>query len=128
MAATRCCFKVTPRVDYLGFASRRNLHICLAAAHPPGGSRGEDGVGEGGAGAGGGAARPPLQCTLPGERGVQVDHVWTVGVEKQSLCHIWEQLGNTEAFVGGGGVLSPHLHYLSPHQKVARRKPRKLNY
>lgn len=55
-------------MDYLGFASRGSLYICLAAAHPPGGSSGEDGVGEGGGGAGGGAGRPALQRTLPGEQ------------------------------------------------------------
>lgn len=29
---------------------------------------------------------------------------------------------------GGGVFPSPQLHYLGPHQKVAPREPRKLNY
>lgn len=79
IVSTHFCFKVNWCVDYLGFASRRNLYICVAAAHPPGGSRGEDGVGEGGGGAGGGAGRPALQCTLSGggrRRGPRVSHIW----------------------------------------------------
>lgn len=85
---TQFCFKVNLCVEHLGFASGRNLYICVPAAHPPGGSRGEDSVGEGGGGAGGGAARPALQRTLPGERrqvrAYPEDHV---GVEKAQHGH-----------------------------------------
>ncbi len=52
----------------LGFASRRNLYICVPAAHPPGGAWGEDSFGEGRQRAGGGAGGPALQYTLPGEQ------------------------------------------------------------
>lgn len=62
-------FATSFRVGFSGFAVRRNLHICVAAAHPPGGPSGEDGSGEGRQRAGGGAGRPALQRTLPGERG-----------------------------------------------------------
>lgn len=51
-----------------GFASRRDLYICIAAAHPPGGPWGENSFGEGRQRAGGGAGRPALQYALPGER------------------------------------------------------------
>lgn len=52
----------------LGFASRRDLYICVPAAHPPGGAWGEDSFGEGRQRAGGGAGGPALQYTLPGEQ------------------------------------------------------------
>lgn len=52
----------------LGFASRRYLCICLAAAHPPGWPWGQNSFGEGRERAGSGTGRPTLQYRLPGER------------------------------------------------------------
>lgn len=100
------CFRVTLCVDYLGLASWRNLRICVTAAHPPGGSRGEDGVGEGGAGAGGGAGRPALQCPLPGTGGTQRTVFGllssAVGVETELTPHLGA------AGKRGGGSFLPH--------------------
>lgn len=61
--------KVSSSVCFLdpGFASRRNLYICIPAAHPPGRAWGEDSFGEGKQRAGGGTGGPALQYTLPGE-------------------------------------------------------------
>ena len=53
---------------YLGFASRRDLYICVPAAHPPGGTWREDSFGEGRQRAGSGTGGPALQHTLPGEQ------------------------------------------------------------
>jgi len=52
---------------YLGFAFRRNLYICIPAAHPPGRAGGKDCFGEGRQRAGGGPGGQALQYTLPGE-------------------------------------------------------------
>lgn len=52
---------------YIGFATGRNLYICITAAHPPGRPWGEDSFGEGRQGAGGGPGGPALQHSLPGE-------------------------------------------------------------
>lgn len=53
--------------SFLGFASRRDLYICIPAAHPPGGPWGEDSFGEGRQRAGGGPGGPAFQYTLSGE-------------------------------------------------------------
>ncbi len=52
----------------LGFVFRRNLYICIPAAHPPVRPRGEDSFGEGRQRTGGGAGGPALQYTLPSKQ------------------------------------------------------------
>ena len=72
----------------LGFSWRRNLYICVPAAHPPVGAWGEDSVGEGRQRAGGGSGGQALQHTLPGERFTQRSSVHRSGSVRCILCCI----------------------------------------
>lgn len=70
--AQKCQLEFDLKADFsvvcLGFASRRNLYICVPAAHPPCRPWGEDSFGEGRQRAEGGAGGRALQFILSGER------------------------------------------------------------
>ncbi|XP_061763270.1 dopamine beta-hydroxylase isoform X1 [Nerophis ophidion] len=92
----------------LGSTTRGRLHICIAAAHPPGGQRGAHRPGEGGQGGGGGAGGHTLQYTLPEHPSPEEDSPGSTGRRPHNQVHL-QHLGQGQAYCGrlwhhGGNV------------------------